>query len=316
MKVKAFLTAAMVSAACLLSSCGNTQDGEPAENFFGEIFAQDGTQTFVKVNKINSGVWEEESDLLLGSEFSGSLDELVSALENASLREFEKTVSESDENLYNSYIQINVEKNRSERWYSIGIKTNGGDYEITTFRYGYGDYSKENHAYKISENDYKEILAAAEKVLSERNNFPRTIRIPDYLSSQFAAGTNISPAGFSWNYIDENGEARGLAADAPHPLDENALTVMVQHYSSAVGVHFAEDLDPDKITVVGWDTADRGNTSAEAKTTAEHFYSPDEGYIASFYLERKMIYRLTVFYDESKFDERGFYGTADYYFEM
>lgn len=321
MKAKAFLTAAIVSAACLFSSCENTQEGEPAENFFGEIFAQDGTQTFVRVNKINSGVWEEESDLLLGSEFSGSLDELVSALENASLTEFEEIVSESDENLYNSYIQITAEKNRSDTesystiWYSINIETNGGDYEITSFGDRYGNFVWENHAYKISENDYKKILAAAEKVLSEKNSFPQTIYIPDYLSSQLRAGANISPAGFSWSYIDENGKTRGLADDALHPLDENALTVRVQGYSSSVGAYFADGSEPDKITVVGWDAADRGNTSAEPKITAEHFYSTDIGGIAPFDLERKMICRLTVFYDESKLDERGFAGTADYYFE-
>lgn len=85
--------------------------------------------------------------------------------------------------------------------------------------------------------------------------------------------------------------ARSFVADALHPLDENARHTQLRTYSSVVFVDFADGFEPDKLTVSGWNTADKGNTAAEPVFTLEQ----DEESVGPLELEKNMIYRLTVF---------------------
>ena len=77
MKAKAFLTAAIVSAACLFSSCGDNLI--PAENNFSQMLSADsGKPVFVSVNLLEKD--NEAAVVKLGTELTSYSDELVSAL--------------------------------------------------------------------------------------------------------------------------------------------------------------------------------------------------------------------------------------------
>ena len=148
------------------------------------------------------------------------------------------------------------------------------------------------------------------------------MRIKDPLSSYSPSGDQIPPAGVSWSYPDlDNPElCCSIEADAVHPLDEMASNVKINRlYSTSVLLEFPAGFEPDKIKITGWDISKKGDTSPETidnpKTEYESNFPSADDYTGFFELESNTVYMVTVTYDFTKNEERGFSGSANYYFE-
>ena len=315
MKIKAFLTAAVLSAACMFSSCGNTPKGEPAENHFAEILSVSENPVFVSVNIDNV-----TATAMLGSSSSESLSELVSAVTSASLTKNPDPYDLPD--LDTIVLQIEILRNGSAEQQGMDSCNMEFFKDGTLGVFGTEQFSGEEASYSLSQQDLKKIKAAAEKVIADRTSYPQPMRITDPLSSYSHSGAMIYPAGVSWDYaVPGNNDLRGsLEADAVHALDELASNVKIDRlYSASVLLEFPAGFEPDKVTIKGWDISKKGDTSPETiyhpKTEYENNFPGTGDYTGFFQLESNTVYMVTVTYDSTKSEERGFSGSADYYFE-
>ncbi len=277
------------------------------ENNFADILYRSETPVFVSVNIYNVAMTAKMSGG--GSE---NLGELVSAITSAGLTENPDPYDLPDPDT----VLLNVEILRNG-----SAESQGMDFCFMNFYsdgtlsvFGSEQFVGDSRSYSLlSGQDLKKIIkSAAEMIVEDRTSYPQPMRIADPLSSYSYSGAVIDAAGISWSYTDSDRREQSFVADALHPLDENAQHTKLRTYSSVVFADFADGFEPDKLTVSGWNTADKGNTAAEPVFTLEQ----DEESVGSLELEQNMIYRLTIFYDESKLDERGFCGTADYCFEF
>lgn len=315
MKAKAFLTAAVLSAACVLSSCG---DGRvPAKNNFSQMLsADDGKSVFVSVNLLDRD--NETTAVKLGGELSPYSDKLVSALTSAKLLENPDPYDLPDPDT----VLLNMEILRNGSAESQGMDFchidlyNDGTLSVSGTEQFVGD----SKSYELSVNDMNKIICSAERIADNRTGCPQPMRITDPLSSYSHSGTMIDTAGISWNYINSEGNGQLLNADALHPLDESASPVKLNRlYSTSVLLDFPAGFEPDKIKITGWDISQKGDTSSETinnpKTEYENNFPGSGDYTGFFQLESNTVYYVTVTYDSTKYAERDFSGTADYYFE-
>lgn len=314
MKTKAFLTAAVLSAAIGLSSCGNTNVGEPVENNFVEILSVS-ESPFVSVTIDNV-----TATAMLGSSFSESLSELASAVNSASL-----TKNSDPYDLPNPdtiVLQIEIMRNGSAEQQGMDNCHMEFFKDGTLGVFGTEQFGGETASYNFSEQDLKKIKTAAERVIAERISYPQPMRITDPLSSYSHSGAMILPAGVSWSYPDPDDPDLycSIEADAVHPLDELASNVKINRlYSTSVLLGFPAGFEPDKIKITGWDISKKGDTSLETidhpKTEYENNFTGAGDYTGFFELESNTVYMVTVTYDFTKSEERGFSGSANYYFE-
>ncbi|MDE7279016.1 MAG: hypothetical protein K2N26_04735 [Oscillospiraceae bacterium] len=314
MKVKAFLTAAIVSAACLFSSCGDIRI--PVENNFSQMLSADGGKpVFVSVNILRDN---EATVVKLGSSLTSYSDEFVSALTSAKLSELpEQSELHGNDSML---LQIEILRNGSDKSQGMNFCYMGlfNDGALSVF--GTEEFCGEGKSYMLSVNDVNKIMLAAEHIVDNRTSCPPPMRITDPLSSYSHSGAMIAPAGFSWSYTDSDGNGQSIVADALHPLDESASPVKINRlYSTAVMLEFPAGFEPDKITIKGWDISPKGDTSSETiyhpKTEYENNFPSEGDYTGFHQLESNTVYMVTVAYDNTKSAERGFSGTADYYFE-
>lgn len=315
MKAKAFLTAAVLSAACVLSSCGDGQ--VPAENNFAEIFSADsGKPVFVSVN-----LWERDNEstvVKLGGEFTSYSDELVSVLTSVKLSEYPDSNDLPDSDAVLLQIEILRNDLESQQGMDCCFMNLYNDGTLSVF--GTEQFCGESKSYMLSVNGMNKIIRTAEQIVLKRTSYPQPMRITDPLSSYSHSGAMINTAGVSWNYTDSDRHEQSFVADAFHPLDKSASPVKINRlYSTAVLLEFPAGFEPDKIKITGWDISKKGDTSSETiyhpKTEYENNF-PSEGDYTGFYqLESNTVYQVTVTYDGTKYAERGFSGTADYYFE-
>lgn len=314
MKIKAFLTAAVLSAACMFSSCGNTAKGEPAENHFSEILSVS-ENNFVSVTVDNV-----TATAMLGSSSSGSLDELASAVNSASLT---KNPDPYDLPAPDTIaLQIEILRNGSAEQQGMDSCLMEFFKDGTLGVFGTEQFCGETASYSLSERDLKKIRTAAEKVIAERTSYPQPMRITDPLSSYSHSGAMIYPAGVSWDYAvpDNPNLHSAINADAVHALDELASNDKIDRlYSTSVLLEFPAGFEPNKVTIKGWDISKKGDTSSETiyhpKTEYENNFPSTGDYTGFFQLESNTVYMVTVTYDSTKSEERGFSGSADYYFE-
>ena len=315
MKVKVILAAVLLLAAIGLSSCGNTAKGEPAENHFAEILSVSENPVFVSV--ILDDV--TTTDMLSGGA-SESLSELASAVNSASLTKnpdpYDLPAPDT------KVLQIEILRNGSAEQQGMDSCNMEFFKDGTLGVFGTEQFSGEEASYSLSQQDLKKIRTAAEKVSAERTSYPQPMRITDPLSSYSHSGAMIYPAGVSWSYdIPGNNDLRGsIEADAVHALDELASNVKLNRlYSTSVLLEFPAGFEPDKVTIKGWDISKKGDTSPETiyhpKTEYENNFPGTGDYTGFFQLESNTVYMVTVAYDSTKSEERGFSGSADYYFE-
>lgn len=314
MKIKRFFTAMLLFAAIGFSSCGNTNAGEAVENNFAEILSVRETP-FVSVTIDNVTAIE-----MLDGYNSESLDELAYALTSASLTE-----NPDPYDLPNAdtiALQIEILRNGSAEQQGMDCCHMEFFKDGTLGVFGTEQFGGETVSYSLSQKDLKKICAAAEKVAAERISYPQPMRIADPLSSYSHSGMMILTAGVSWSYadLDDPDLCHMIEADAVHPLDEPASNVKINRlYSTSVLLEFPAGFEPDKIKITGWDISKKGDTSPETidhpKTEYEKDFTGDGGYTGLFELESNTVYMVTVTYDNTKSEERGFSGRADYYFE-
>lgn len=311
MKAKAFLTAAVLSAVCVLSSCGDEKI--PAENNFSEILSVGENPVFVSVT-----LYDVMTTARLGSSSSESISELTSALTSAGLTEKPDPYDLPDPDT----ILLNMETLRNGSAESQGMDLCHMDLysDGTLSVFGSEQFDGDSKSYSLSGQDLKKIKSAAEKVVGERTSCPQPMRITDPLSSYSHSGAIVDTAGVSWSYTDSDKREQSFVADAVHPLDELALPVKINRlYSTSVLLDFPAGFEPDKIKITGWDISQKGDTSSETinnpKTEYENNFPGSEDYTGFFQLESNTVYYVTVTYDSTKYAERGFSGTADYYFE-
>lgn len=315
MKIKAFLTAAVLSAACMFSSCGNTTKGEPVENNFAEILSVGENPVFVSV--ILDDV--TTTDMLSGGA-SESLSELASAVNSASLTKNPDPYDLPDPDTI--VLQIEILRNGSAEQQGMDSCLMEFFKDGTLGVFGTEQFSGEEASYSLSQQDLKKIKAAAEKVSAERTSYPQPMRITDPLSSYSHSGAMIYPAGVSWDYAvpDNPNLHSAINADAVHALDELASNDKIERlYSTSVLLEFPAGFEPNKVTIKGWDISKKGDTSPETiyhpKTEYENNFPSTGDYTGFFQLESNTVYMVTVTYDSTKSEERGFSGSADYYFE-
>ena len=146
--------------------------------------------------------------------------------------------------------------------------------------------------------------------LTEQQNLtePPALYLTDPLSSQYSeffvqAGT------FEWSYQTEEGMT-GISACGPHPLEsaEHAKVLSIPHYNGMEDVPYIFDysVKPDYMEIQEYNIEDMGNT--DAVTLSEKTIS-GERFIP---LKRDCIYAIKTVWEESKLEERGFYGNAYY----
>ncbi|MDE7302157.1 MAG: hypothetical protein K2N60_02430 [Oscillospiraceae bacterium] len=314
MKVKAFLTAAVLSAACMFSSCGNTAKGEPVENKFSEILSVS-EAPFVSVI-----LDDVTTTAMLGGSSSESLSELALAVNSAALTKNPDTYDLPDPDTIVLEIEILRNGSAEQQGMDFCIMNLYKDGTLSVF--GTEQFSGETASYSLSQQDLKKIKTAAEKVAAERINYPQPMRITDPFSSYSHSGAMILTAGVSWDYaVPDNPDLHSaINADAVHALDELASNVKIDRLcSTSVLLEFPAGFEPDKITVKGWDISKKGDTSSETiyhpKTEYENNFPGAGDYTGFFQLESNTVYMVTVAYDNTKSEERGFSGSADYYFE-
>lgn len=318
MKAKAFLTAAIVSAACLFSSCGDEKI--PTENNFSQMLsADDGKSVFVSVNLLDRD--NETTAVKLGGELSPYSDKLVSALTSAKL--WENPDRQDPHNLPapdSMLLQIEILRNGSEvqRGMDCCFMSLYNDGTLSVF--GTEQFCGEGKSYELSVNDMNKIIYAAELIADNRTGCPPPMRITDPLSSYSHSGAMIDTAGISWSYTDSDRHEQSFVADALHPLNESASPVKINRlYSTSVLLDFPAGFEPDKIKITGWDISQKSDTSSETinnpKTEYENNFPGSGDYTGFFQFESNTVYYVTVTYDSTKYAERGFTGTADYYFE-
>lgn len=313
MKVKSILSAMLLLAAVVLSSCGNADTGEAVENNFSEILSVGENPVFVSVNIDNITATE-----MLDGYNSESLGELASAITSAGLTENPDLDDLPDPDTV--LLSVEILRNGSAEQQGMDCCHMEFFKDGTLGVYGTEQFSGETASYSLSQQDLKKIKTAAEKVAAERINYPQPMRITDPLSSYSHSGAMINTAGVSWSHTDSDGQANSFVADALHPLDESASPVKINRlYSTAVWLGFPAGFEPDKVTIKGWDISKKGDTSSETiyhpKTEYENNFPSEDDYTGFYQLESSTVYCVTVTYDSTKYAERGFSGTADYYFE-
>lgn len=303
MKIKAFLTAAIVFAACLFSSCGDNLI--PAENNFSQMLSADGGKfVFVSVNLLDGD--NETTTVKLGGELSSYSDKLVSALTSAKLSEnpdpYDLPASD------NMLLQIEILRNGSETERGMDLCHMELFNDGTLGVFGTKQFCGEGKSYMLSVNDMNEIIYAAELIAGNRTSCPQPMRITDPLSSFSASGAMAAPAGRTWHSGVTDGED-----SAPPQGDEQ--NVKVELYSSNITLDFPAGFEPDSIEIIGWDPSPSGAIIYNPKYEYENIFDSAEDFTGMFQAESNTVYMVTVTYDILKYDERGFYGSADYHFE-
>lgn len=304
MKAKAFLTAAIVSAACLFSSCGDNLI--PAENNFSRMLSADGGKSvFVSVNLLDRD--NEATTVKLGGELSSYSDKLVSALTSAKLSEnpdpYDLPASD------NILLQIEILRNGSETERGMDLCHMELFNDGTLGVFGTEQFCGEGKSYALSVNDMNEIIYAAELIADNRTSCPQPMRITDPLSSFSASGAMVAPAGRTWHSGVPDGE------DSARPLDGQDSNGKVELYSSNIMLDFPAGFEPDSIEIIGWDPSPSGAIIYNPKYEYENIFDSAEDFTGMFQAESNTVYMVTVTYDILNYDERGFYGSADYSFE-
>ena len=145
---------------------------------------------------------------------------------------------------------------------------------------------------------------------------PPELILTDPLSGKFNE-FSITSGNYSWNYQSDKGifggETVNLVACGMHPLQidvETAKPLYVPAYNQMERPSFTISCPvmPDRILLTGWSRMALGNTEASAERT-DTYEAP---YMIE--LEAGMVYGLTAVWEESKLEERGFYGEAEYVF--
>lgn len=145
---------------------------------------------------------------------------------------------------------------------------------------------------------------------------PPELILTDPLSGKFNE-FSITSGNYSWNYQSDKGifggETVNLVACGMHPLQidaETAKPLYVPAYNQMERPSFTISCSvmPDRILLTGWSRMALGNTEASAERT-DTYEAP---YMIE--LEAGMVYGLTAVWEESKLEERGFYGEAEYVF--
>lgn len=303
MKAKAFLTAAVLSAACVLSSCGDNR--VPAENNFSQMLSADGGKSvFVSVNLLDRD--NEATTVKLGGELSSYSDELVSALTSARLSEnpdpYDLPAPDS------MLLQIEILRNGSEVQCGMDLCHMELFNDGTLGVFGTEQFCGESKSYALSVNDMNKIIYAAELIADNRTSCPQPMRITDPLSSFSASGAMVAPAGRTWH----SGVTDGEDSASPQGNDPN---VKVELYSNSIMLDFPVGFEPDSIEITGWDPSTSGFVIYNPKFTYENSFSSAEDFTGMFQTESNTVYMVTVTYDILKYDERGFYGSVNYHFE-
>lgn len=238
------------------------------------------------------------------------LDVLLSALKNAEITPCESTEDAIENSVPSVWLQLC--KGTSAEYddvYFISLLEYGSEYRISS-----SDDMRENGGIygKVKSSDAEKIRSAAKETLENSKKIPPVLGITDPLSSQFISGPLVSYSGASWSFTDENGKASGFQADSVSPLDKNAILPEVSLYTDMCLVNFGEE--PDRIILNGYSVSDIGNMNAEKTVSIEKDGS--DGLSAGFLeLEKNTVYSLTAFWDEDRYDERGFSGSAEYQFK-
>lgn len=303
MKAKAFLTAAILSATCLFSSCGDNLI--PAENNFSQMLSADGGKSvFVSVNLLDGD--NEATTVKLGGELSSYSDKLVSALTSAKLSENPDPYDLPDNDAMRLQIEILRNDSETERGMDLCHMELFNDGTLGVF--GTEQFCGEGKSYALSAKDMNKIICAAELIADKRTSCPQPMRITDPLSSFSASGAMVAPAGRTWH----SGVTDGEDSVRPQGDEQN---VKAELYSSNITLDFPAGFEPDSIEIIGWDPSPSGAIIYNPKYEYENSFSSAEDFSGMFQAESNTVYMVTVTYDILKYDERGFYGSADYHFE-
>ncbi|MDO5424840.1 MAG: hypothetical protein Q4F41_14050 [Eubacteriales bacterium] len=135
--------------------------------------------------------------------------------------------------------------------------------------------------------------------------------LTDALSSRYDP-FEVKSGNYTWNCA-ENGVMKGIQACGAAPLEEAemeaAAKLKLPDYNrmDSVTYTFSTVVDPDVLTVSVWSAEAIGKTEEKAET--EEVY---EGEMPMLELEAGKVYLFQAEWLEEAFEERGFFGKADY----
>ena len=159
-------------------------------------------------------------------------------------------------------------------------------------------------------NDMGSMTEQQIEALPEPKNLtePPALYLTDALSSQYSEFF-VQPGTYEWSYQTEEGMS-GISACGLHPLEaaENAKILKIPNYNGIEDAPYIFDysVKPDYMEIQEHNIEDMGNT--DAVTLSEKTIS-GERFIP---LKRDCIYAIKTVWEESKLEERGFYGNAYY----
>ena len=163
---------------------------------------------------------------------------------------------------------------------------------------------------QIQEQLYQQTMIQTENMEEPKNlQEPPALYLTDLLSS-FYTEFSVQPGTYEWNYYQTEESMCGISACGLHPVEaaRHAEVLKIPHYNGAEEVlySFHYSVIPDRMEIEEYGIEDMGNT--DAKPTEE--YSVEGKRLVS--LKRNRIYAIRAVWEESKLEERGFYGNAYY----
>ncbi len=159
-------------------------------------------------------------------------------------------------------------------------------------------------------NDMGSLTELQIEALQEPKNLtePPALYLTDPLSSLYSEFA-VQPGTYEWSYQTEDGMT-GISACGLHPVEaaELANRLNIPDYNGMEDViyTFGYSVMPDRIEIEEYGIWAMGNAEAEAleeKVLGGDMYVP---------LKQNRIYAIRAMWDDSKMEERGFYGNAYY----
>lgn len=159
-------------------------------------------------------------------------------------------------------------------------------------------------------NDMGSLTEQQIEALPEPKNLtePPTLYLTDPLSSLYSEFA-VQPGTYEWSYQTEDG-VTGISACGLHPVEvaELANRLNIPDYNGMEDViyTFGYSVMPDRIEIEEYGIWAMGNAEAEVleeKVLGGDMYVP---------LKQNRIYAICAMWDDSKMEERGFYGNAYY----
>ncbi len=184
---------------------------------------------------------------------------------------------------------------------------NGGDFILVKLRETGGSIGFD--AVSLLPVDFFEESAQEDILLTEAP----LISLSDLLSSTMNS-FELRSGSYEWNYMVED-EMQSIIACGAHPLDVQPdgeyEKLDVPDYNKIEEVLYSLNCSilPDIVTVRKWSSQDIGNTKAETVSTVTYYNNCD--FVE---LQENMVYELTAEWNQELFENRGFYGTASYFF--